>query len=161
MKTWLVIVSVVAVLLAASTGVGFWMLSDTKAELASTEAELASTKSELTSTKAELASTEAELTEIEEVYPPGYFSSSTELQNWLADDNISDRSSVDAVLWYANAQELQQRALEGGYIINAYIWDNLDGTFSVYCDAVTEDNSLYWWDPETDDIHYELDVKHF
>jgi len=60
MKTWLVIVSVVAVLLAASTGVGFWMLSDTKAEMANTEAELASTGAELTSTEAELASTEAE-----------------------------------------------------------------------------------------------------
>ena len=105
MKTWLVIVSVVAVLLAASTGVGFWMLSDTKAELASTEAELVSTEAELTSTEVELASTEvelasteAELTEIKEVYPPRYFSSGTELQNWLADDNMSDRSSADAVV---------------------------------------------------------------
>ena len=154
MKKWFVIVSVVAVLLAASTGVGFGMLSKTKAELADTQAELASTEADLTSTEAELA-------EIQEVYPPGYFSSATELQNWLAADDISDRSSVDAVLWYANAQELQKRALEDGYIINAYIWDNLDGTYNVYCDAVTEDNSLYWWDPETDDIYYALDVKHF
>ena len=60
MKTLLIVVSVVAVLLAASTGVGFWMLSDTKAEMANTEAELASTGAELTSTEAELASTEAE-----------------------------------------------------------------------------------------------------
>jgi DNA/RNA endonuclease YhcR with UshA esterase domain len=44
MKTWLVIVSVVAMLLAASTGVGFWMLSDTKAELADIKAELAEIK---------------------------------------------------------------------------------------------------------------------
>jgi hypothetical protein len=168
MKTWLVIVSVVAVLLAASTGVGFWMLSDTKTELASTEAELVSTKAELVSTKAELASTEAELVSteaeldgIKEVYPPRYFSSGTELQNWLADDNISDRSSSDAIVWYSNARELQKRALEDGYIINAYVWDNLDGTYSAYCDAVTEDNSLYWWDPETDDTYYFLDVIHF
>ncbi|HEY4711917.1 MAG TPA: hypothetical protein VIH69_04470 [Dehalococcoidia bacterium] len=161
MKKWFIIVSIVAVLLAASTGVGFGMLSKTKAELADTKAELTSTETELASTEAELASTEAELAEIEEVYPPGYFSSATELQNWLATDDISDRSSADAVLWYANAQELQERALEDGYIINAYIWDNLDGTYSVYCDAVTEDNSLYWWDPETDNIYYALDVKHF
>ncbi len=66
MRTWLIVVSIVAVLLAASTGVGFWMLSDTKAELASTEAELVSTEAELTSTEAELASTEAELAEIDE-----------------------------------------------------------------------------------------------
>jgi len=65
MKTWLIVVSVVAVLLAASTGVGFWMLSDTKAEMADTEAELASTEAELASTEAELTSTEAELTSTE------------------------------------------------------------------------------------------------
>ena len=65
MKTWLIIVSVVAVLFAASTGVGFWMLSDTKAEMADTEAELASTEAELASTEAELTSTEAELTSTE------------------------------------------------------------------------------------------------
>ena len=66
MKTWLVVVSVVAVLLAASTGVGFWMLSNTKAELTSTKTELADTDAELLSTEAELASTEAELAEIDE-----------------------------------------------------------------------------------------------
>ena len=59
MKTWLVIVSVVAVLLAAGTGVGFWMLTDVKAEL--TEV-----KAELTDAKAELTDTEAGLTEIQE-----------------------------------------------------------------------------------------------
>jgi len=61
MKTWLVIASVVAVLLAASTGVGFWMVSGTNAELTSTLAELTSTQAELTSTQAELTDTEAEL----------------------------------------------------------------------------------------------------
>ena len=111
--------------------------------------------------QAEYDAVKQELAEIKEVYPPRYFSSGTELQSWLAEDNISDRSSADAVVWYANAQELQKRALEDGYIINAFMWDNLDGTYSIYCDAVTEDDSLYWWDPETDDIYYELDVKHF
>jgi septal ring factor EnvC (AmiA/AmiB activator) len=66
MKTWLVIVSVVAVLLAASTGVGFWMLSDTKAELTSTKTELADTEAELASTEAELTSTEAENADLNE-----------------------------------------------------------------------------------------------
>ena len=111
--------------------------------------------------KSEYETLQEELADIQEVYPPRYFSSGVELQNWLAEDNISDRHSTDAVLWYANALELQERALRDGYIINAYIWDNLDGTYTVFCDAVTEDNSLYWWDPETDDIYYELDVKHF
>lgn len=47
MKTWLIIVSVVTVLLAASTGVGFWMLTDVKADLTDTEAELIITQEKL------------------------------------------------------------------------------------------------------------------
>jgi len=47
MKTWLVILSVVAVLLAASTGVGFWMLTDVRADLTDTEAELTGTQEKL------------------------------------------------------------------------------------------------------------------
>lgn len=54
MKTWLVIVSVVVVLLAASTGVGFWMFMDAKAELTDIKAELMDTKAELTGTQEKL-----------------------------------------------------------------------------------------------------------
>ena len=79
MKTWLIVVSVVAVLLAASTGVGFWMLSDTKAELANIEAELADTEAELTSTEAEnadlseiLMEAEARMEIIEGIFVPAF-----------------------------------------------------------------------------------------
>jgi peptidoglycan hydrolase CwlO-like protein len=54
MKTWLVIVSVVVVLLAASIGVGFWMLTEAKAELTDARAELTNTKAELTEIQEEL-----------------------------------------------------------------------------------------------------------
>ena len=79
MRTWLIVVSVVAVLLAASTGVGFWMLSDTKAELANIEAELADTEAELTSTEAEnadlseiLMEAEARMEIIEGIFVPAF-----------------------------------------------------------------------------------------
>ena len=114
MKTWLVIVSVVAVLLAASTGVGFWMLSDTKTEMADTEAELASTEAELASTEAELTSVRAELTEIEEVYPPRNFDDRSELVSWREATGIvgEELSYVDACL------RLQEIGLSDGYIIS-------------------------------------------
>ena len=47
MKTWLIIISVVVVLLATSTGVCFWMLTDIKADLTNTEAELTGTQEKL------------------------------------------------------------------------------------------------------------------
>jgi hypothetical protein len=51
MKTWLVIVSVIAVLLAASAGVAFWMLSNMKTELTSMQDELTDIKAELAEIK--------------------------------------------------------------------------------------------------------------
>lgn len=54
MKTWLVILSVVAVILAVSVGVALSMLSDTKADLSSMRSDLTSMQAELTDTKAEL-----------------------------------------------------------------------------------------------------------
>ena len=54
MKTWLIIVSVVAVLLAASTGVGFWMLMEAKAELTDMKADLTDIRAELIGTQEKL-----------------------------------------------------------------------------------------------------------
>ena len=121
MKTQPVIVSVVAALLAASTGVGFWMWSDTKAELTSTQTELANTEAELANTEAELANTEAELTsveaelaEIEEVYPLRNFDDRSELVSWREDTGIVGEglSYVDACL------KLQEMGLLDGYILS-------------------------------------------
>ena len=127
------------------------------------EDQIATLEEEKASLEADNAELQADLDALNQVYPPRYFSSATELQDWLAEDDISQRSSADAVVWYANGLKLQRRALEDGYIINAYILESPDnpGYYNVYCDAVMEDDSLYWWDPETDDIYYWLDVKHF
>ena len=54
MKTWLIVLSVVAVLLAASTGVAFWMSMEAKAELAYMKADLMDTRAELTQTQEKL-----------------------------------------------------------------------------------------------------------
>ena len=67
MKTWLIVLSIVVVLLAAGTGVGFWMLTDAKAELTSTRAELTNTKAELTGTQDEL---EENFSNWQETVPP-------------------------------------------------------------------------------------------
>ena len=73
MKTRFIVACVVGVLLAASTGVGFWMLNGSKAELADTKAaltdaqvDLASAEAELTSTIAALNSSKAENTGLNE-----------------------------------------------------------------------------------------------
>ena len=63
MKIWLIIVSVVVVLLAASTGVGFWMLTDAKAELSDAMTELTDAKAELADAMTEMTVTQEKLEE--------------------------------------------------------------------------------------------------
>jgi len=70
MKTQLIIVSIVAALLAASTGVGFWMWSDTKAELTSIETELAVTEAENADLNETLVEAKARMEVIEGIFVP-------------------------------------------------------------------------------------------
>ena len=138
MKTWLITVSVVAVLLAASTGVGLWMWN-------STETELAETKAELASTEAELASTDTELTDIKEVYPLRDFESYSELEAFVRDSIQPDTTTADN--WYRSTLKVQELAMEQGYLVSAGICDAGDEGFIVFNLAVAGDN-LWWWFPE-------------
>ena len=114
MKTWLIIVSVVAVLLAIGAGVSFSMLNPARAELADTKAELAVTEAALADTTAELADAKSDLAEIEEVYPPRNFQDKFELTSWREETGIvgAGLSYVDACL------RLQEIGLSGGYILS-------------------------------------------
>jgi len=136
MKIWLVIVSVVAVLLAASTGVGFWMLSDTQAELIGTNAELTNAEADLAGTEAELTEAEAELSEIKEVYPPRNFEDKFELTSWRDDTGIVGEglAFVDACL------KLQEIGLSDGYILSIDIDMGDYGATYVSLTAVAGEN---------------------
>ena len=140
MKTWLVVVSVVAVLLAASTGVGFWMWSDAEAELTDTKAELVSTEAELVSTETELASTEAELTQIKEVYPPRHFETYDELADWVYEH--TPFTYTPYTLLRRNL-ELQSEALADGYFWSVS-YNREDEIISV----VIAGDSVYWVWPD-------------
>lgn len=149
MKTWLIVIAVIAVLLGASTGVGFWMWSYTKAELNNMQSELANTEAELTSTEAELASAEAELADIEEVYPLRDFDSYSELETFVL-DNIQPYATT-ADRWYGSALKVQELAMEQGYLVSAVVEEFDLGEYFVSNMAVAG-NDLWWWDPEDGEI---------
>ena len=112
--------------------------------------------------KANYETVEAELAQIKEVYPAKNFRDGDALEAWLQKE-LNPPTTTDAIRWYAHGLQLQERALEDGYIISVILLDR-EGKgllYEVFCYAVLEDGSLYWWDPETDDIYYWLDVKHF
>jgi hypothetical protein len=100
----------------------------------------------------ELQSVKAELDGIKKVYPARYFSTLTELRNWLTQNDISERpASETAESLFAKALDLQDAALAEGYIISAFIeyWEEED-TFFIGCKAVIDGN-IYSWDVETDE----------
>ena len=65
MKTWLIVVSVVAVLLAVSTGVGFQLRGEAEAGLLAAEEQLVDVEAQLTGTMTQLAESEADLAEVQ------------------------------------------------------------------------------------------------
>ena len=93
-----------------------------------------------------------ELTEIKEVYPPRDFSSLSELQDWLLANDVSERPLTEyAEGWYSKALDIQEDALEDGYIVSAdYDYYEETDDYDVWC--VTIINGDIWaWDPETDE----------
>ena len=86
----------------------------------------------------------------------GYFHSSSQLGDWLdshKDLQTGEQSSINED--YELARELQQRALEDGYIINIYINDDGEGAYWVWCDAYLDIGEIYYWSMlDFDDIEW-------
>ena len=101
----------------------------------------------------ERSALQAELDEIKQSCPPREFSSRTELEEWLYQNDVSEKPEASYVdSWFAKALEIQSDALKAGYIISAdYDYYEEDDTYSVFCTTVI-DGYVWWWDPETDDV---------
>jgi len=156
-------------------------LETNKTELEATEEELAAKKTELESSQSELTSLLAEkdilitekaalqtdyddlndehnavkqeMADIKEVYPPRHFSSKKELQDWLNENDVSEREDSSAAEFlYEKALEIQAAALEDGYIVSVYIdyFPDLK-IFTVVLEAVAG-GDVFAWDPETDEL---------
>ncbi|GAG43573.1 unnamed protein product, partial [marine sediment metagenome] len=79
------------------------------------------------------------------------FSSFEELTDWLQANDVSEKPISDyASQWYSKALEVQEDALNDGYIVSAaYYYDSPTDTYIVYCIAII-DGDIWYWDPETD-----------
>lgn len=93
-----------------------------------------------------------ELAEIKEVYPPRDFSSLTELEDWLAENDVSERPATEyASGWYGKALEIQEDALKDGYIVSAdYDYYEETDDYTMFCVTII-DGDIWYWDPETDE----------
>jgi hypothetical protein len=92
-----------------------------------------------------------ELNNLKEVYPLHDFSSLNELQEWLAENDVSEREDVTvAERWISKALEIQEDAARDGYLVSMDYDEDEDGMVSVFCITIIDGN-IWWWDPETDE----------
>ena len=80
------------------------------------------------------------------------FSSITELEEWLRENDVSERPATeDAGQRYRKALDIQEDALGDGYIVSAdYDYDLTMDTYYIHCVTII-DGDIWYWDPETDD----------
>ena len=136
-------------------------LADVRSELSGVSAELSGVSAELVGVRSELSGVSAELEIMQGKYPPRRFSSRLELESWLG-GQPNPSSSSDVIQLFRHALDLQQAAADDGFLISAdYMGPFDDETYYVWCSAVLADGSYYWWNPDTDDIYYALNVNYF
>lgn len=100
-----------------------------------------------------------ELAEIKEVYPAQDFSSLSELNDWLLENDVSKKPDTTyAEDWYGRALEVQEDALKDGYIVSVdYDYDAEDDSYSVWCTTIIN-GRIFYWDPELDDVFEDYDL---
>lgn len=136
-------------------------LSDSKLKVADLETQVAASKARITRLETDLAAVNTELTsvkaanadmtsELKKIKSPTFFSSRTELENWLKKDDTNTKyASVGPI---ERSYILQIRALRDGYIISA--WSKWDSTARVTWVMATAfiNGEVYGIDPSTDEI---------
>jgi hypothetical protein len=151
-----VVVLCLAIVLLAGCGVS-------KSDYETLQAELDGVQSDLTSLQADYEAISNELAQIKEVYPPRDFSSVTELEDWLLENDVSEKPvTPTAEAWYGRALEVQEDALADGYVVSVdYDYISETEKYMVYCVTIIN-GDIYYWDPETDEVQREsglLNVK--
>lgn len=78
---------------------------------------------------------------------PKYFENRTSITKWL--DSVPKLGiSADASKWYEYGIYYQRKALEYGYIISVAYYLNSGEDITVWCEVVTEDGWIYYFDPD-------------
>ncbi len=127
------------------------------AQLMGSQSQASQLQSDLTATQAELETANALINDLQNVPPARYFSSTTELQNWLLLNDVSDQPYATTYAgWYGKALQVQQDAFSDGYIISVqyHYCDEEQHITYIACIAAVG-GYLWMWDPELDDIYPE------
>jgi len=167
-RRWFLITSflVLVILFASGCGVSRDEYDTVVVNLEKVQQELLSVKAELTASQSrnsdlmasqeeaevELEALKGELDKIRELWPPQYFSSSTELRDWLVENVVSEFSPTTvAETLYMKGLQIQEDALKDGYIISVDLDPGKQkDEWYITCVAVI-DGDLWAWGPESDE----------
>jgi len=127
-------------------------LATAQSQIERLESDISSANSRASSANSRLEAANSELSAIDEVYPPRDFSSLGELQDWLLENDVSERSPAEfAEALYMKALAVQEAALNDGYIVSADIdYDAVEDTYTVACVTIIN-GDLWVWHPEGDE----------
>lgn len=131
--------------------------SSLSAQLLGSQSQASQLQSDLAAIQAELVTANAQINDLQNAPPATYFSSTTELQNWLLLNDVSDQPYATTYAgWYGKALQVQQDAFSDGYIISVqyHYCDEEQHITYIACIAVVG-GYLWMWDPELDDIYPE------
>ncbi|ADJ26196.1 conserved hypothetical protein [Dehalogenimonas lykanthroporepellens BL-DC-9] len=128
-------------------------LSDSEFELTTTKNDFQDLNDQLSTTINQLTTTQDQLTEIQSKYPLKNFSSLFQLQAW-ANNHIQPYQQY-ANGTYAGALEIQEAAMNEGYLVSACLEETSSGLYFISMQAMIG-STLYWWHPEDGNVYLYL-----
>jgi len=127
-------------------------LEGLQADYATLTQEKASLVEELEGLQADYDVASTELNEIKEVYPPGDFSSVTELEEWASRNKQPWTEYLDGD--FRAALKVQEAGIQDGYLISVmYDEDDRDLSSGWIFNAALVNGALYYWHPEVGEVH--------
>ena len=128
-------------------------LSQLQADYNTSEQQSANLSGQLQQLQSDYDALSSELAAVKSVYPPRNFSSVSELEGWLASNDVSQSEpAITYEDWYAKALEIQEDALRDGYIISVdYDYYPETDEIGVWCVTVIN-GDIWYWDPEFDTV---------
>jgi hypothetical protein len=131
--------------------------SNLSAQLMGSQSQVSQLQTDLATTQAELTAANAQVNELQNAPPATYFPSTTALENWLLQNDVSEQPYATTYAgWYAKALQVQRDALDDGYIISVqyHYCDEEQHITYIACIAAVG-GYLWMWDPELDDVYPE------
>jgi hypothetical protein len=152
----IILTAVILILVGVSSTFGY-LYSDTsnqlnsantqkmslQSQLNTANSQVTSLQSQVTSANAQVTSLQSQLSSIQSKYPAKAFPDKATLQNWInLNIGLIEKAASDDGYWN-DVVAVQTKALEDGWIVNAYIYLSSDYYYYYGLEAIVGSNKVY------------------